>query len=277
MRTHSISLAVSIFLLMVVSYTSCKKDNNTSPAQPAGILATTMSDTKYQVKLYTSDGRLYTGYNQIELQILDATGNVVRPDQVAWKPVMHMMNMMHSCPASELSAASNYYQGYLIFQMPSDSLEYWELSVIISQGAVQDTLTGRLQVQPSSLTRVVTFQGADQKKYVLALVAPSKPKIGMNEMIAALYTMVSMYDFEPVDSDTIRIDPRMPDMGNHSSPNNTPLTEGTDGLYHGQLNLTMTGYWKINLQLVNSAGNVLKGEPVTDQNPASSIYFEIQF
>ncbi|UWX55354.1 hypothetical protein NYZ99_01880 [Maribacter litopenaei] len=67
-------------------------------------------------------------------------------------------------------------------------------------------------------------------------------------------------------------------MGNHSSPNNENLTfDSSTGKYKGKLSLTMTGYWKINLQLFNKQGDVLKGEPVTDENEASSLYFELEF
>lgn len=70
----------------------------------------------------------------------------------------------------------------------------------------------------------------------------------------------------------------MPSMGNHSSPNNMDLNQTTAGdLYNGKLSLTMTGLWKINLQLVNASGTVLKGETITDAVSASSIYFEIEF
>jgi len=76
----------------------------------------------------------------------------------------------------------------------------------------------------------------------------------------------------------MNIDPRMPSMGNHSSPNNVNLTQSTlDNLYHGKLSLTMTGYWKINLQLLNALDEVIKGEEVTDSNPESSIFFELEF
>jgi len=39
----------------------------------------------------------------------------------------------------------------------------------------------------------------------------------------------------------------------------------------------MTGYWKINLQLLNETGEVLKGEPVTDTNEGSSLFLELEF
>jgi hypothetical protein len=80
-----------------------------------------------------------------------------------------------------------------------------------------------------------------------------------------------------VDNYTIQIDPRMPGMGNHGSPNNVHLTQGTDKIYRGKLSLTMSGYWKINLQLLDATGAVLKGEPVAGDNESSSLFFEVEF
>ena len=48
-------------------------------------------------------------------------------------------------------------------------------------------------------------------------------------------------------------------------------------MYNGKLSLSMTGYWKINMKLLNQDGEVLKGEDVTEDNPESSLYFEIEF
>ena len=51
----------------------------------------------------------------------------------------------------------------------------------------------------------------------------------------------------------------MPDMGNHTSPNNEPLTLQPDGSYEGKLNLTMTGEWDIHLNVKDSEGNTVAG------------------
>lgn len=67
-------------------------------------------------------------------------------------------------------------------------------------------------------------------------------------------------------------------MGNHSSPNNKDLKYNSlIGFYEGKLSMTMTGYWKLNLQLINQNGEVLKGEKVTEEHPESSLYFELEF
>jgi hypothetical protein len=70
----------------------------------------------------------------------------------------------------------------------------------------------------------------------------------------------------------------MPGMGNHTSPNNTDLSfNSLDNFYYGDLSLTMTGYWKLNLKLMNTDDDVLKGEDVTDDNESSSLYLELEF
>ena len=90
--------------------------------------------------------------------------------------------------------------------------------------------------------------------------------------------MENMMSFPVVNDLKVKIDPRMPSMGNHGSPNNVNLSQSaSDKLYYGKLSLTMTGYWKINLQLLNESNVILKGETITDLVPASSIYFEIEF
>ena len=112
----------------------------------------------------------------------------------------------------------------------------------------------------------------------MAYVAPEHPKVAVNDMVVGVWKIVDMMTFSVVDGYTVKIDPRMPSMGNHSSPNNVNAIQATSGdLYNGKLSLTMTGYWKINLQLVKPDGAVVKGEAITEGVTESSIFFEIEF
>jgi len=73
---------------------------------------------------------------------------------------------------------------------------------------------------------------------------------------------------------TVDIDPRMPDMGNHTSPNNTSLVKQADGSYLGTINLTMTGLWRIHLTVRDAQGNVVAGGD--DQSDGySSLYWDV--
>jgi hypothetical protein len=97
-------------------------------------------------------------------------------------------------------------------------------------------------------------------------------------MQAMLFKMENMMIFPVVEDYTVTLDPRMPSMDNHSSPYNEDLTyDAASKSYKGKLSLTMKGYWKLNLKLLNSTGEVLKGEDVTDEHEASSLYFELEF
>src|SRR5690606_19729468 len=106
---------------------------------------------------------------------------------------------------------------------------------------------------------------------------PSHPIVGINQMKALVYRMETLMNFVPVEGFVLNIDPRMPGMGNHGSPNNVALTSIADGVYEGRLSLTMTGYWKVNLQLLNTSGNIIKGTEVTELNTSSPIFFELEF
>ena len=72
----------------------------------------------------------------------------------------------------------------------------------------------------------------------------------------------------------MEIDPRMPDMGNHTSPDNTPLVKQQDGSYQGTINLTMTGLWRIHLTVKDAKGNVVAGGDNLSDG-FSSLYWDV--
>ena len=135
-----------------------------------------------------------------------------------------------------------------------------------------------LDVPASLKRRSYTFTGTDNVKYLVALIEPTNPKVAINDFKVGVWKMQSMMNFPVVDGYTVKIDPRMPSMGNHSSPNNVNATQAAaGGFYNGKLSLTMTGYWKINLQIANATGAILGGNEITDTVEASNIFFEIEF
>ncbi len=235
----------------------------------------------HTLELYNTTGALQQGYNAISLRIKDEGGYLANTAPVSWMPVMHMATMEHSCPYSPVAKApgkESLYNGYIVFQMAENSTEYWTLDINYTVNGVGYTASERISVPASTHKKVLSFNGSDGKRYVLAMVEPTQPKVAVNTMSAVLYTMSSMMEFTPVDGFSIATDPRMPSMGNHGSPNNTALVQAAaGGLYQGNLSLTMTGYWKINLVVANTAGQVIKGEAVTDTVAESSIYFELEF
>ena len=272
----------SVFALLIFTV-SCKKDNPIATSSPLeGLsLIQTIKNSQHDVELYNESGSLTTGYNKIALRIKSKDGSIIKNADINWQPMMQMTMMAHACPSVKPvidDAASGIHQGALIFQMASNPVEYWELTLNYTIDNVPYSAKDKIVVKEATKRRVSAFKGTDNVNYVLALVSPTKPKVGINDVEAMLFKMENMTTFSTVDQYTIKLDPRMPGMGNHGSPNNIDLTStAANGLYKGKLSLTMTGYWKINLQLINSNKEVLKGEAIAGNIESSSLYWEIEF
>ncbi len=195
---------------------------------------------------------------------------------------MHMVSKTHSCPVSSVSSSEfdGIESGFVIFQMPSNDSEYWDISFNINMNGSSMSVTKEVEVSLplDNRKRVSVFMDANEQKYVLALVEPSAPKIAVNDIQMKLFKMETMMSFSEVPNGTILLDPRMPSMDNHSSPNNEDLIYNQlTKTYEGKLSLTMSGYWKLNLQYLDSNGQLVKGNEVTEAIPSSNLYLELEF
>lgn len=274
-------------LFLAIATFSCSSDDDTAPQDPieetAGLIKIQeLSNEKHIIELFSETGSLAQGYNQITLRVKEKTTNdYVADAAISWMPVMHMAMMEHSCPKSEVKKVAGkqtLYGGEIIFQMPQNETELWELTLNYTINGASFTATTTLDVPATEKRTVNSFTGTDGTRYIVAYISPKDPKVALNDMTVGVYKMQDMMNFPAVESYKIKIDPRMPSMGNHGSPNNTDLVQtATGGFYQGKLSLTMTGYWKINMQLLNASGEVMKGEAITPENEASSLFFEIEF
>ena len=271
-------------LVMALLFVSCDNSDDTVPVDELKGLAKIKeitNDTHF-IELYSATGNTTQGYNDIKLRFKNKSTNQYEKNvTVTWMPVMHMTSMTHSCPkstVSKISADGTLYEGYIMFQMAQNATEYWDLKITYTISGTEYSATSVIDVPATTKRRVTTFMGSDNVKYLVALVDPTTPKVAINDLKIGVWKMESMMNFPVVDGYTVKIDPRMPSMGNHSSPNNVNATQSlAGGFYNGKLSMTMSGYWKINLQLANALGTVLKGEEITTSVEASSIFFEIEF
>ena len=232
--------------------------------------------------MYSISGELSQGYNDITIRLKDKiTGDFVENATFMWNPMMHMAQMMHSCPNSDLvkvAGKETIYNGYIVFQMAQNIDEGWDLTFNYTVNGEEFTAVGDISVPASDRQVVTVFMGADDLRYIIALVEPQSPDVMVNDVTFGLYKMESMMSFPIVEDYKIMLDPRMPSMGNHTSPNNEDLVYNAESMmYNGKLSLTMTGYWKLNLMLENQNNEALKGEEVTEENESSSLYLEIEF
>lgn len=275
-------------LFIALIFTACSSDDDSNDNPP--IINEVEGLTKIQditnnthtIELYSKSGDFYTGYNDISIRIKDNTNNAYFEDFIIeWMPMMQMPTMQHSCPHSAITKApgrNTVYLGNVIYQMTNTDGSGWSLTFNYTIENVDYSVTDTISVMQYENQNVTSFMGSDDVRYIIALIDPKNPKIAINNMRVGLYKMENMMSFPIVEDYTISLDPRMPGMGNHSSPNNTDLTyRNLDGTYQGNLSLTMTGYWVLNLKLMDNMDTVLKGETVTEDNTQSSLYLELEF
>lgn len=289
MKYLKISMLVALIAIFMVS---CSKDDDITPNNINEIenlqLIKSFSQDGYTLELFNKTGKLQVGYNKLTLRLKDADGKYVQNATIDWMPMMTMnmggMTHQHSSPYSEISKVSGkqtLYQGYIVFIMASDEPNnYWDLHINLSVDGQNISIEDKVNVisTESQYNKVYTSgMGTDDENYMLALVEPENPIIGTNDIVVALFKKGDNHDFPIVNNYKIKVDPRMPGMGNHSAPGNVDMTQGNDGFYHGKVGFSMSGYWKINLILEDGSGTVIKGEPVTETNPESSLNFKIEF
>lgn len=277
-----------LVLLGFAAFTSCKKDEADEPSTPVPATSDlqmlgSATDGIHTLELYNRSGLLDVGHNALFVRIKDSNGSAAGNATLAWEPMMDMGLHQHSCPYSALSPVANdagLFEGFVVFNMASSSMGSWELKLSYDTGSGPHEVAMPVTVASSESEfrkKYTSAIGTDGVTYLLAMMEPGKPVNGLNDMVVGLYKRVSDTEFPAVDGYTIRIDPRMPGMGNHGASGNVDLSQGADGFYHGQVGFSMTGYWKVNLMVEDASGTVLCGNPVTTSELESSVHFKVSF
>ena len=233
----------------------------------------TVVDGKYNVFAYSPTGSFHTGYNDIYfVATKKKSGNYVKNFEISnLSPLMYMvkMDMYHSTPVGGSVASFDesrlaVKRGWVSFLMNTSENGSWTLSydiaVLGSKGAVSEQEI-EVSALPEGQVWLKSFKVGDDT-YFVSLADPTDWKTGTNTAIAYVSKKsnpITTPYAQATEQFTIEIDPRMPDMGNHTSPDNTALTRQDDGSNRGTINLTMTGLWRIHLTVKDSEGNVVAG------------------
>ncbi len=242
-------------------------------------------DGKYNIFAYTRNGSFHNGYNEIFFVATKrSTGNYVKDFEVKnISPLMHMVKMdkYHSTPTgpaaerfdNDILAVKRSWVSFLMntsengsWTLSYDALVLGKEEKIEKQDIVVDAL-------PNGQAWLKSFKVGDDA-YFLSLVNPNDWKTGTNTIKAYISKksdpITTPYALA-TETFTVEIDPRMPDMGNHTSPDNTPLVKQRDGSYLGTINLTMTGLWRIHFTVKDAQGNIVAG----GEEEFSSLYWDV--
>ena len=249
---------------------------------------TTTVDGQYNIFAYTRTGGFHTGYNDIFfVATKKKNGNYIKNfDIEKVTPLMYMVKMdkHHSTPVGGSVASFDesrlaVKRGWISFLMNTSENGSWTLSydiaVLGSKGAVSEQEI-EVSALPEGQVWLKSFKVGDDA-YFVSLADPTNWKTGANTATAYVSKkskpITTPYALA-AERFTIEIDPRMPDMGNHTSPDNTPLTRQSDGSYQGTVNLTMTGLWRIHLTVKDANGNIVAGGD-TENDGFSSLYLDV--
>lgn len=225
----------------------------------------------YTIKVYGRNASLSVGYNDLYF-IVEKTenGRHVKDFSISdLSPLMDMGMMKHSTPIANKFDQIESFPIYHTWVAPLMAGK-WTLSFNYrikdeSGPLLGDTIT--VATTPEGQAWIKSFKW-NNTTYYLTLASPQDLQTGIN----TVYAYVSKKSDDATqpylpasEVFTIDIYPTMPDMGNHTSPNNEPLTLQEDGSYKGKLNLTMTGTWDIHLNVKDAEGNtVAGGEELSD-------------
>jgi len=254
-------------ILLIISACS-KKNVNPNNANTAGKIKVGESyatGTGVKVTLY-QDAAFLTGYNKIYLVITDsASAAIIKNATAAISTSMQMGMGMPAmiCPVEQpvYNSTNELYTGASIFNMATGGgMGEWDLSVNVTNPAngKQGIASFMVNVNNSIYNLITTATGSDGQTYMITLVQPLKPQVGMNtlELLVDIQNMDMSYS--PVNNFKIQFTPEMPAMANMTSTDNQNPVISTNGHYMGKVNFTMTGDWKLDIDLLNGQNAIVQ-------------------
>lgn len=250
-------------LLVALSFAACSSDTPTTPQISSSPYlkigeATTAGTT---VELFAADS-LISGYNKLYIKLTTvATNAIVRDAHLELTPIMDMGSMIHSCPVEQSENAQitgDYFECASVFTMPSVSGGQWKIKIDLHNHVTDKEGSVEIPVQVKEAHCCKVLNGSDGNSYVVTISNFKSFKVGMNDIDITVHRRDNSMSYPVVDNLTLQMTPDMPSMG-HGSPNNVHPSYTANGHYKGKVNFTMTGEWRITVQL--NANNTLLGKP----------------
>lgn len=259
-------LLLSLTLLFL---TGCSEEENpageSTPTDPAaGLIAYgEVAGDGFTAKLFAADS-LKVGMNHVMVQLVDTSGEPLLPDSIAYLPMMHMMEMDHSCPHGSfvpMESRYSFYAAETMFIMPSGMMGTWdlELTVTAAPGGEADTVVFEdVLVLDSPWMQRFTYEPGegDPVYYFTALEGLEDPIVGLNPVRLSIARRETLTDFPFVEDLTVTVETYMPSMGHGSTGNVDPSGSG-GGHYEGVVAFNMTGDWEVTFAVTDTSGTEL--------------------
>jgi hypothetical protein len=213
-----------------------------------------------KVQLWSASAA-FVGFNNVFVAVLDSVkGTMITEATIHLNPMMDMTTMKHSAPFEDpvnTTAVNKLFPCHIAFIMSSMGGS-WSVAVTVRDPAANREGIATLPVTVGEGTPAVLKSCVaknDSAKLFVSYLRPPALKVGINDFEITIHKKSSMMSF-PADSGyTVTVTPEMPSMG-HGSPNNVNPTHIGIGHYKGKVNFTMTGDWRINLDIYKNGAVV---------------------
>ena len=252
--------SIGVYVLMAVAFSACTKDDNNPRDDQNDINKIKLSQiTQSGIKVILwSDTALYVGYNRLYFTIADAqSGKAIKNISASMQVTMDMGGTMMYAPAEApvWDDNSGLYGGATVFTMEgNEGMGRWDIEISFENpnDNTNADFVFHQDVTTAAFTTIVTGQGNDNNEYMVTLVQPVQPKIGMNDLELLVDKVPDMdmdMDYTPVNDLNIQFTPQMPDMEGMTSSNNVNPGFTANGHYAGKVNLDMTGKWQLDIAI----------------------------
>lgn len=218
-------------------------NNNNEPSDYVKIFTAESGVNKFEVYSKSSVNFIY-GYNELGFKVFI---NNTEQNQgfVKWIPTMYhgIGGPSHSIPVPDkynFDADKNLFTGYAVFIM-YDTAAFWAADFNCNDQVFADSVNFDLSY--SSRTKIIGWDNSSlQKTFMLTLIEPSAPRVGLNTLDMMLHSTIDMSTYTEINDAEMMIRPWMESMG-HGSSNNIDPAWISPAKYRGTVNFNMAGEW----------------------------------
>ena len=292
---------ILVAAMAVATLFSCKKDDDKpapvpvpTPEAPKTVAEAKTDDKEktYTVRLQNTTGTFVMGYNDLMLSVVDAAGKEVAVEAATFTPWMDMFNKndkgeydknsimhTHTCPHTALAKEGNVWKSQVLFQMVTGPSGVW-FGTITFKVAGKDYKLERLdfEVKPQTnkalgtVNRFKLFSGDKGQMHLYALVAPTSPKVGENEVALGIWKMETMKNFPKVTDWTVEVSVKAKEGTEVLS---TATLRYERDFYRGKVSYPKAGAYTLSYTLKDAQGKTI--QPQDNDKKDISVATEIQF
>ena len=292
---------ILVAAMAVATLFSCKKDDDKpapvpvpTPEAPKTVAEAKTDDKEktYTVRLQNTTGTFVMGYNDLMLSVVDASGKEVAVEAATFTPWMDMFNKndkgeydknsimhTHTCPYTALAKEGNVWKSQVLFQMVTGPSGVW-FGTITFKVAGKDYELKRLdfEVKPQTnkalgtVNRFKLFSGDKGQMHLYALVAPTSPKVGENEVALGIWKMETMKNFPKVTDWTVEVSVKAKEGTEVLS---TATLRYERDFYRGKVSYPKAGAYTLSYTFKDAQGKTI--QPQDNDKKDISVATEIQF